>query len=82
MSSINDRVISRVNMRAGPRTPGDPKKIAAAIANSELKQFTIARRCGVTPAAVSQWKNQVSKPGAINLVRLSRVLGIDVRDLL
>jgi len=45
-------------------------------------QTEIARRCGVTPAAISGLEHGVFTPSATLLVNLARVLGVSVEELI
>lgn len=48
---------------------------------SGLKQSYLARKCGVSVVAVSQWVNGKAKPNPQHLERLSELLKVPVQDL-
>ena len=45
-------------------------------------QETVARMCGVTPVAVTQWESGVRKPNIVMLKRLAMIFGCTADDLL
>lgn len=52
------------------------ERIAEAIAGSGMSKSAIAKHCGVSPSAVTQWLNSDTKaPTAENLLKLSRATG-------
>lgn len=46
-----------------------------------LTQEEVARKMGVTQAAVSQWETGVTIPQTRDLLKLSEVLGVSVSEL-
>ena len=68
------------------RGPGDPNRIARAIQNYLEDTGTtgaeLAKRLGFSAGAVSQYRNGQLVPSASRLVKLARVIGVDVRTLL
>ncbi|WP_456267679.1 helix-turn-helix transcriptional regulator [Kushneria sp. AK178] len=53
------------------------ERIAKAIEHSQMSKSGIAKMCGVSPSAISQWLNSETKaPTAANLLKLSRATGV------
>jgi transcriptional regulator with XRE-family HTH domain len=63
-------------------SPGDARKISAAIRASGKTQREIARAAGVSEVSISHYATGYRKPSPGNLVRLARALSVSVRDLL
>lgn len=47
-----------------------------------MTQYEIAKRLGISEAAVSKWYQGKSLPNGANLVALSKLLGKDIETLL
>ncbi len=58
------------------------RRAAAAREKLGLSQTRLAERLDVTPQAVSKWERGLSLPAVETLLRLSRLAGITVNDLL
>ena len=63
-------------------TPGNQEAISRAIKGSGKTYREIAKAMGVSDTTVSNYALGVRKPAAGNLVKLARVLGIEVRELM
>lgn len=58
------------------------KRLKRYLEENVISQVEIARQLGVTQPTVWEWLNDESKPTADNLMKLSRVTGISIDDLL
>lgn len=70
-------------MSRAPEAAELARRIAAAIDESGLTQAQIAERVGVHQVTVSKWKLGTCTPRFLHLLKLERVLGVDLlEDLL
>ena len=56
------------------------EKLKQAMNSKRINQSTLARRVGVTPTAVWNWENNGVIPRRKALLKLERVLGVDLSD--
>jgi transcriptional regulator with XRE-family HTH domain len=64
------------------QNPVSSEKLREAILKSDLSQTQLARRVGLSDVCIHRYVTGLRKPGPSNLVKLSRALGVDVRDLM
>ncbi|MBP0465883.1 helix-turn-helix domain-containing protein [Roseomonas sp. PWR1] len=57
-------------------------KIAQAREDSGLSQDKLARHLGLSRSAIAQWENNLCAPSFENAKSLSRLLDIDIKDIL
>lgn len=58
------------------------KRLRKYLEENSISQVEIARKIGVKQPTVWEWLNDESKPSAENLMKLSRVTGLSIDDLL
>lgn len=59
-----------------------PRKLAQLIADHDLSQAELARRVGVTPAAMSRYLSGDREPRYITLLAIAQELNVHVNELL
>ena len=57
------------------------KRIAFLRKKSNLKQWQVADRCGVSIQAVSKWETGLNCPDLLLLDDLAAALGVEIKDL-
>lgn len=60
----------------------DLNRIKVVLVEHKRTAKWLAEQIGKDPATVSKWCTNVSQPSIETLVEASRILGVDVRDLL
>ena len=59
-----------------------PNRIRVALAERQITNHWLAAKLGVTDMTVSRWTNNKNQPSISQLVEISRLLKVDIKDLL
>lgn len=61
---------------------GFREKLNKLIKQKKIRGYQIAESIGISPAAVSRWRQGQSFPRCIELYKLSKVLGVTMEELI
>lgn len=59
----------------------DNNRIKVMLAEKKRTNKWLAEQLGKNPATISKWVTNVSQPSLENLIEISKLLEVDIRDL-
>lgn len=59
-----------------------PNRIRVALADKQITNHWLAEKLGVTDMTVSRWTTNKNQPSVSQLIEISKVLNVDIKDLL
>lgn len=62
--------------------PKNLNRIKVMLAEKNKKNVWLAEQLGKDPATVSKWCTNRSQPGLETFIKIAKVLGVDVQDLI
>ena len=60
----------------------DLNRIKVTLAEKKRTNKWLAEQLGKDPATISKWVTNVSQPSLENLIEISRLLEVDIKDLI
>ena len=59
-----------------------PNRIRVALADKQITNHWLAEQLGVTDMTVSRWVTNKNQPSTSQLIEISKLLKVDIKDLL
>lgn len=59
-----------------------PNRIRVALADKQITNHWLAEQLGVTDMTVSRWTTNKNQPSVSQLIEISKLLKVDIKDLL